>query len=193
MDFYKTINESKININAINYLWDYRPLAWGTQDKISKQILILKDLHRKIPFDDYTKEVVDVIAATFSKHFVFKLPLAKTEYIFCLVPSHNANTENKNGIYMFSRWCKSIRDFFDKDIIIRTEDTEALHSGGNRNIDVHLNSLKINKNVKGKRIVVMDDVTTTGNSLAACKSLLLKAGAKEVILFSFAKTISYNS
>lgn len=113
------------------------------------------------------------------------------DYTFCTVPSHKAGTDNKNGVYIFSRWCRITRDSFDKDVLIRHTDIDSLHSGGDRAVGVHLESIKVNKTVKGKKIVLMDDVTTTGNSLLACKQLLMEAGAKEVIMFSFAKTFSW--
>lgn len=44
------------------------------------------------------------------------------------------------------------------------------------------------ESLAGRRIILYDDVVTTGASMAACASLLKKAGAKEVIFVSFGKT-----
>ena len=190
MNFVKITDRSNIDVESINYLWDYYPKNRGPQDTISEQILMLKGLHKMIPFNDETKQTLELIVATFTKHMVKKLPNAASNYIFCLVPSHSSGTDNKNGIYMFGRWCNAIRYFFDKDIIERIVEIESLHSGGDRSLEVQLNSLKINKNVKDKKIVVIDDVTTSGNSLIACKTLLQQSGASEVLLFAFGKTVS---
>lgn len=191
MEFNKLFDTRVVDTKAINFLWDYLPRSRGTQDKISDELLLLKHLHQKVPFSKETKEIINIFAGSFTKYFVKNLDYYANQYIFCLVPSHNAGTDNKQGIHMFSRWARFIRNEFDKDIIIRTNDIESLHSGGDRAIEAQLQSLKINKNVKGKRIVVMDDITTTGHSLEACKILLEQAGAKEVILFAFGKTRSY--
>ncbi len=191
MEFNKLLDTGEVDSNEINFLWDYRPLSRGNQDKISEDLLLLKHLHQKVPFSSENKEKINIFAGSFTKYFVKRLDYYANQYIFCLVPSHNSGTDNKQGIHMFSRWTRFIRDEFDKDIIIRTQDIESLHSGGDRAIETQLRSLKINKNVKGKRIVVMDDITTTGHSLEACKILLEQAGAKEVILFAFGKTKSY--
>ena len=38
-------------------------------------------------------------------------------------------------------------------------------------------------------ILLMDDVTTTGNSLYACKEVLMEKGAKQVEMFALGKAI----
>ena len=54
-------------------------------------------------------------------------------------------------------------------------------------METHLNSIKVNGDVSGKNIILMDDITTSGCSLLACKQLLLDAGANSVICFAFGK------
>jgi len=192
MEFNKCLTGLGVDSSAINFIWDYHPKNRGEQDSISEDMLTLKNLHNLTPFNSDVKEKVSLFCGCFCKYFAYHLPLYTKHYTFCCVPSHLSETDNKNGIYMFSRWCKPIRDHFDKDLLVRTHDIESLHSGGDRDKSVHLSSLKVNKSVSGKRVVVMDDITTTGHTLEACKSLLMKAGAKEVYLFSFAKTKSKN-
>jgi len=190
MDFFKLFDHTSINEQAINFLFDYQPRNRGAQDAYSEDILMIKDLSKKIPFSDDVKKRLDRIVATFIKYFISRLPNGGRGYTFCLVPPHISGTENKNGIYYFSRWCKPIRESFDKDVFIRYKTIDSLHDGGNRDISVHLGSLKVQRNVRGKSIVVLDDITTTGNSLEACKQLLEKAGCKKIILFSLSKTAS---
>ena len=48
-----------------------------------------------------------------------------------------------------------------------------------------------NIDICGKRVVLIDDVCTTGSTLSACAELLLEAGAKEVIGAVFAKTVDF--
>jgi ComF family protein len=47
--------------------------------------------------------------------------------------------------------------------------------------------------VKGKSILVMDDVATTGSTLSACTESLLSAGAQEVYVLTIARALSYHS
>ncbi len=37
-------------------------------------------------------------------------------------------------------------------------------------------------------VILLDDVTTTGNSLIACRDILLKNGADDVIMFALGET-----
>lgn len=64
-------------------------------------------------------------------------------------------------------------------------------TGGRRSKEVHMKSIgtveemDITENI----VLLMDDVTTTGNSLYACKEILLMNGAKEVEMFALGKAI----
>jgi predicted amidophosphoribosyltransferase len=71
-----------------------------------------------------------------------------------------------------------------------TKKINKLAHGGDRSKEVHLNSISAAKAelVKGRDVVLLDDVTKTGNSLAACKALLLKAGARSVLCAAIGKT-----
>jgi competence protein ComFC len=47
--------------------------------------------------------------------------------------------------------------------------------------------------VKGKPILIMDDVATTGSTLSACTEALLSAGAQEVYVLTIARALSHHS
>ena len=75
--------------------------------------------------------------------------------------------------------------------LTREKSINKLATGGNRNIDIHFRSISTMNNMKieGDVVLLMDDVTTTGNSLYACKEILLKKGAREVEMFALGKAI----
>lgn len=68
---------------------------------------------------------------------------------------------------------------------------EKLATGGNRDKDVHFNSIITldEIGVQGDVILLMDDVTTTGNSLYVCKEILLSKGANKVEMFALGRAI----
>ena len=47
--------------------------------------------------------------------------------------------------------------------------------------------------VKRKSILIMDDVATTGSTIAACTEALLSAGAQEVYVLTIARALSHHS
>lgn len=53
------------------------------------------------------------------------------------------------------------------------------------------NAYKVQKNeqIKGKRVLLIDDIMTTGSTLSECSKTLLKAGAKSVDTLTVARTL----
>lgn len=81
------------------------------------------------------------------------------------------------------------------DCLERKETINKLAKGGNRDINIHLNSIILKSSldeIKNKNIFIFDDVTTTGNSLLACKSIVEKYNPNAVLCIALAKTISLN-
>jgi ComF family protein len=48
------------------------------------------------------------------------------------------------------------------------------------------------KSVKGKSILLMDDVSTTGSTISACTEALLAAGARDVCAITIARALSHH-
>lgn len=59
-----------------------------------------------------------------------------------------------------------------------------------RNLENKIKLKSKYKNFKFKKIVLLDDIVTTGTSMCICENLIVQAGAYKVIRFSLAK--SYN-
>lgn len=49
------------------------------------------------------------------------------------------------------------------------------------------------KVVKDKTVLIMDDVATTGSTIAACTAALLSAGVREVYVLTIARALPYHS
>ncbi len=109
----------------------------------------------------------------------------------CVVPGHEAKDFNDSGIAVLARRLASV-DRIDKvDCILRIRSIDKLAMGGSRDYATQIESIGINPNVKisGDVVLLVDDVTTSGNSLRACKELLLKHGAKRVAMFALGASI----
>ncbi len=55
---------------------------------------------------------------------------------------------------------------------------------------MHLNSIRVERaeEIRGRRVLVLDDVMTTGDTLRSCRQLLLEAGARGVTCLALTKT-----
>jgi len=68
------------------------------------------------------------------------------------------------------------------DCLVRTTKIDKLAHGGDRSIEVHLQSIAVAlpELIRKRDVLLLDDVMRTGNSLFACRKLLLDAGARSV-------------
>ena len=76
------------------------------------------------------------------------------------------------------------------DSLIRTTSIEKLAKGGNRSIEVHLNSMELSEPdiISGETVVILDDIVTSGNSIAAARQLLEVAGARRIAAVAVGRT-----
>ncbi|MBR5154725.1 MAG: ComF family protein [Alphaproteobacteria bacterium] len=83
---------------------------------------------------------------------------------------------------------KNIKVSFDALSRIRKTAPQVMCAGKERKKNVK-GAFKVNdiEAIKGKRIVIIDDVYTTGSTLKECAKVLLKAGAKSVDTLTVAK------
>lgn len=75
----------------------------------------------------------------------------------------------------------------------RVKSIPKLSVGGNRELSIHFESIEV-KNaqlIQNKNVLLLDDVSRSGNSLRAGKELLLKAGASKVKCVALGKTVTY--
>ncbi len=86
---------------------------------------------------------------------------------------------------------KEIGTKYISDMLIRTKNTVPQNSLNEieRRMNV-FNAFKLNEkyNVEGKKIIIVDDIFTTGSTLNECGKTLKKAGAEELFYLTLAKT-----
>ena len=119
--------------------------------------------------------------------------LIQTANYVAVYPGHAANTQN----LILSQYSVLLQRVLGRrylpSLLIRHTDTTPSHtvSGANRDIYQQLSTVHLNpeykKRLKGKRVFVLDDFTTSGNSLETARVMLLQGGAASVVGLAFAK------
>ncbi len=157
--------------NCVFALGEYRPYrsADGAAlnpefDEFSRQILRLK--RRDQNAIRYFRAELD--------------PLLGSGFAIAVVPGHQAGEETP-----MADVAKALvrRGRFDATTaLLRHTSIEKLSKGGQRSSQYHLETTRVSgpEFIYRRRILLLDDIATTGNSLQACRQLLLEAGAASV-------------
>lgn len=146
-----------------------------------------------VPYDLYSRKILDLKDGKRSAINYFYTLLDEeicSGVAICVVPSHSPQSV-ESGVIQLARKLAAHDRIDMTDYLIRTKEIEKLATGGNRNIDVHLNSIEVDPRISitGEVILVVDDVTTSGNSLYACRDILLRNGASRVALLALGQTV----
>lgn len=145
-------------------------------DRYSSSILALKR-GEEYALEKFKRMVDSVIAAK--------------NIVICYVPSCDKEKLNSGVKQLAARVSKNPYRTDGTSCIIRHTTIPKLAKGGARSKSVHMESLKIvNQHIiEGKQVLLIDDVTTTNNSLLACKELLLENGAASVYCLALGQTV----
>ena len=167
------------------YLRNYHPLnCQGEEnpcfDYWSEKILDLKNKE---------ETSIDFWVLELKKHF------KNESFAIAVIPSHSSYNQ-VSGIHLVAqKLAKSLREeVTDATLCLRrVKSIEELSRGGNRELSVHFKSVEVMNAqlIQNKNVLLLDDVSTSGNSLRAGKELLLKAGASKVKCVALGKTVTY--
>ena len=106
-----------------------------------------------------------------------------------LVPSSKPDNFTSGLITVAQVFAKKLGLIDATKCLIRHKEIKKLAYGGNRSKETHFESIRIENTglIKDKYVILLDDVTTSGNSLLACKEILENAGSKNVLCVALAK------
>jgi predicted amidophosphoribosyltransferase len=132
--------------------------------------------------------------AAFTQELLAEIPhlVGKNDRVVCgVVPAH-AKGEYSAGLAEILRRVSGEYANLQvhPDLLTRTQTIAKLTGGGSRNMSVHTGSISVKRGVvtRGAKVLVLDDVTTTGGSLRACRHLLQGEGAGLVVAVVLGKT-----
>ena len=117
-------------------------------------------------------------------------PLISKGIAIAVVPSHDFE-KTDSGLHQLARRLASNGRIDATSCLSRHKTIDKLASGGKRSINVHLDSIKVEnlEVIRNREVLLLDDVTTSGNSLSACKQLLQQAGVQSIQCVALAQTI----
>lgn len=120
-------------------------------------------------------------------------PSIKNNIAIACVPSHDPQNVD-SGVRILARKLASYGNRVDAtSCLFRHTKISKLATGGTREKEVHLNSISATNIhlIRDRTVIIIDDVTTSNNSLKACQEILLKSGASNVHCLALAQTEGY--
>lgn len=176
--------------NKIYYAIDYYKRAW--KDNYPQNNYYKFNYYSFMAMKNRTYNINDWLP--FPDYLSSFLNLFDGNWIICTVPGHEKTTNEYNGTLDIIKLVSLKPNFIVRNTLIQRKfnvDKKATSYGSRiKDFRRDMESLQIEYgfDVKGKHIIVVDDITTTGSILIACKNILMDAGASSVVLFAFGKT-----
>lgn len=162
-----------------DFIFDYTPFfTGGANDRISRVLLNFKRGH-----DSAFSFMRSLVVNYFDLQFY-----DKSKTVVCAVPSHTGDLYNP-----VQRLCRAIADdcgFLDGTHLIRKlYATDSFCRSGIRDSKALQDSIEIDGIVRGLRVILIDDVATTGTSFKTIGNMLMKAGASSVNCIALGQTV----
>ena len=123
-------------------------------------------------------------------YFVNRLhSMIPLDWALAYIPSSDPQKVN-TGIRQVARDLAVGRRSDATACLVRARAIKSAHSGGSRGREMHLASIRLCERhlIENRNVLLLDDVTTSGGSMNACKHILLAGGASTVTTMALGKT-----
>ncbi len=174
-----------LEIREVNYFVDYYPYYKGRNPKFDEHSASILEFKKGNPPSTILLFAINIINQ-FDPEW---------NNCCCVAVPSSDSSKKSTPVHIMIKVLATLNSSLQdgSDVLVRTKTIRKLSWGGKRDISVHLDSIDINPNssidVSGKDVLLIDDVMTTGNSLLACESKLIAAGANRVFFLTLAKTV----
>jgi predicted amidophosphoribosyltransferase len=175
-------NREFIDDGTIIAMGAYRPWGWHKQSFPNAE-----------PYPDHSKRILDLKSMSNVGLAYFQdllEPLLAEGIAIASVPSHDPQKAFNGVRHLAGRLSRTGKRVDASQCLVRIKKIEKLAAGGSRQVDVHLNSIEVKSGnlIQARPVLLLDDVTTSGNSLKACRQLLVAAGASAVQCVALGET-----
>lgn len=177
-----TFSESE---QRVLYLYKYYSVRFKEHAGTSEKILKFKEGDPRA-IDFFASEMISAMKVRYNGHLD-----ELSNMLVCIIPSHVEGKYSEGLVQLCKRISAEFNMTYVPYLIKRTKTNKRKSQGGSRDIEDMLGSLGLGSGVdiKDKSIMILDDVTTTGNSIEAARKLLENAGARKVIAQTLGKSM----
>ena len=157
-------------------------------DSLSKAILNIKYRHGEDPDSQPWKQRNKTLAlAAFHRKLN---PMLAPGIAITAVPPHDP-ASSRSGIQQLAQNLAANGRVDATTSLVRWVAIPKLATGGNRTVAQHLRSIRVENAelIRGREVLLLDDVSTSGGSLEACAQLLMEAGATAVKCAVLGRTV----
>jgi len=179
---------SKYEINCItktkNKYFDFQYSALKYENIVREKIIKYKFNENSYLYKTFTKIIIKnekIYGFLKLYDIIISVPMHK----------HKKSVRGYNQSELIAKEiAKQMELKFEKDILVKQKDTQVQSTLTKvkriQNVKNAFLITDINK-VKGKKIILIDDIYTTGSTVNECSKVLKKAGAKEICVVTIAK------
>jgi len=136
------------------------------------------------------------------KHKMFEKILLKNEKIYSFLKKYDIITyvpmfKNKKAKRGYNQTeiiakdiSKKLRIKLEKNNIIKIKDTKKQSTLNKKEREKNVKdafAIRNTKNIVSKKVILFDDIYTTGNTVNECSKILKEAGAEEIVVLTIAK------
>lgn len=199
------MEELPVTENLVYYIYKYRPKwTWKFHDYSFKETEITRKIWRYRDMNEdavnfFTLELLKAISSLIE----MKTPLFNADTVgLVAVPPSKVNKvspveESIQRIYYGYHEMTMKIHFLDticdcSDLLVRTKDIETQHTGHRASAEQQYESIACrhdNLSEACDAYILLDDVTTSGNSMKVCKQILEEHGARNVYRLAIARTV----